>query len=132
MGPLAESKMMSPSELNTFNGQVDDRKFFYLYENVIMKNKSDEEKADNLVTYPTRKAFDFYFDSFTIDNTPTVTDKRLSVEKRLILDRFASKKDTALVKSDAVAMKYERGNVRTFIEKDDRAYRDAGFNEESK
>ena len=67
--------MMPSGELNTFNGQGDAHKFFFSYENVIMKNKSNKEKADNLVTYQTGKASDFYFDNFTIYNAPTATAK---------------------------------------------------------
>ena len=44
--------MASPSDLKYhFSGKEDAKKFFYVYENVVMKNKTEEEKADSLVAY---------------------------------------------------------------------------------
>ena len=61
--------MASPSELKYhFNGKEDAKKFFYVYENVIMKNKIEEERADSLVACLDVKAFEYYFDNFTEDN----------------------------------------------------------------
>ena len=44
--------MASPSELRYhFNGKVDAKKFFCVHENVVIKNKTEEEEADSLVAY---------------------------------------------------------------------------------
>ena len=44
--------MVPPSELKYhFNGKKDAKKFFYVSENVVMKSKTEEEKADSLVAY---------------------------------------------------------------------------------
>lgn len=61
--------MASPSELKYhFNGAEDAKKIFYAYENVVMKAKTEDEKADSPVAYLDGEAFEYHFDSFTEDN----------------------------------------------------------------
>ena len=108
--------MTSSSDLNTYNEKGDAQKFFCLYENVIMKHKSYEGKGNNLLTNLTAKAFDYYCDSFTIDNGSTATEKDYPATKRLILERFAPERDTALIMRDTVTMRYQGGEVRVFID----------------
>ena len=86
---------MSPSDLTTFDGKRDARKFSFLYENMIIKNKADEEKADNLGTNLFGRAFDYYFDNFTANNATTPTAMDYVLTKRLILYRFSPIGDTA-------------------------------------
>ena len=66
-------KMTSLCEHNAFNREGNVPKLLYLYENVILKNKSDEVKADNLVTYLSGKAFDYYLHNFTVEYAPSLT-----------------------------------------------------------
>ena len=67
--------METLSELIVFKGEEDARKLFYIYENVIVKGLPDTKKAEKIVTYLGREAFDFYFDRFTMDNGPKVEAK---------------------------------------------------------
>ena len=63
--------MASSSELKChFSGKEDPKKFFYVYENVVMKTKAEEEKADSLVPYLDVEDFEYYFDNLTEDNAP--------------------------------------------------------------
>ena len=56
--------MVSLSEVKYhFNGKKDAKKFFYVYENVVMKNKIEKGKADSLVTYLYGEAFKYYFEN---------------------------------------------------------------------
>ena len=49
----------STSELKYhFNRKEGAKKFFYLYENLVMKNKTEEEKADSMVAYLDGEAFE--------------------------------------------------------------------------
>ena len=41
-----------------------------MYENVVMENKSEEEKADILGAYLDGEAFEYYFDNLTEDKAP--------------------------------------------------------------
>ncbi len=67
--------MAPPSEQLTFNGDTDARKFFYVYENVVQKDASPVEKAERVVQHLTEKAFDFYYDKFVRDDSPTPESK---------------------------------------------------------
>ena len=57
--------MASPSELKYhFNVKEDAKKFFYVHENVVLKNKIEKEKADSLVACLDGEAFEFLFRQF--------------------------------------------------------------------
>ena len=61
----------STSELKYhFSRKEDAKKFFYVYENVVMKTKTEEEKAYSLVAYLDGEAFEYYIHNFTEDNAP--------------------------------------------------------------
>ena len=62
---------MATSELKMFSGEEDALKFFYVFENVDMRGKSDEENAVELVACLSGEAFQFYYENFTYDNGPT-------------------------------------------------------------
>ncbi len=63
--------MEVPGELKcVFDGKEDAKEFFYVYQNVVMKGKAEEEKADKLVAFLKADAFYYYFDYFTEDNAP--------------------------------------------------------------
>ena len=63
--------MRAPRELTLFSGKGDARKLFYVFENVIMKGASDEDKAEKVVAYLQGEAFDFYFERFTNEDSLT-------------------------------------------------------------
>ena len=77
--------MNTLSELTTFKGNEDARKFFYLYRNVVTKNLPDSEWAEKLVAYLSRAAFNFYFDWFTLDIAPTEEAKGYGLVKKVML-----------------------------------------------
>ena len=62
--------MDTPNKLMIFNGNEDVRKFFCVYENVVIKGLPDKEKAEKIVAYLAGAAFDFNSDRFTTDNGP--------------------------------------------------------------
>ncbi len=68
-------EMNTPSEMITFKGSEDARKFFYFYENVVTKCLPDSERAEKIAAYLSEAAFDFYFDRFTLDNAPNEETK---------------------------------------------------------
>ena len=68
--------MASPSEHKYhFNGKEDAKNFFYVYENVVMKNKIEEEEADSLIAYLDGEAFEYYFGNFTEHNAPNEKER---------------------------------------------------------
>ncbi len=68
--------MESPRDLKfQFDGKEDPKKFFCIHDNVQMKGKMDEEKADRLVAHLNAEAFEYYFDNFTDENAPTEETK---------------------------------------------------------
>ena len=49
----------------------DVKKFFFFFENVAMRGKSDEEKALELLAHLEGEAFDFYYETFAEDRALT-------------------------------------------------------------
>ncbi len=82
--------MNTPSELIAFKGTRDARKFFYLYEKVVMKSLPESERADQIVAYLSGAAFDFYLDRFTIDNAPTEEAKDYVIVKKVMIEKFST------------------------------------------
>ena len=125
--------MTSPSELKYhFNGKEDAKKFFYLYENVVMKNKTEEKKADSLVAYLDGEAFEYYFDNFTEDNPPNEEARSFQKRKTALLEKFSTKKTEAEVMKEAVNLEYKGGNVKEFFVKASKLYKEAKFNDQAK
>ena len=49
-----------------------------------------------------------------------------------MISRFSPRKPQAVLMRDAVNLRYDSGDIKLFIEKADRAYREAVFNDDSK
>ena len=105
--------MASLSELKYhFSGKEDAKKFFYVYENVVMKTKTEEEEADSLVAYLDGVAFEYYFDNFAEDKAPNEEARSFQNVKSALLEKFCTKKTEAEVKKEAVKLVYKGGNVK--------------------
>ena len=125
--------MVSPSELKYhFNGKEDSKKFFYAYENFVMKNKTEEEKADILVAYLDGVAFEHYFDNFTEENAPNEEARSFQKVKEALLEKFSTKKTDAEVMKEAVNLVYKESNVKEFFLKATKFYKEAKFNDQAK
>ena len=84
--------MASFSELKYhLNGKEDAKKFFYVYKNVVMKNKTEKEEADILVAYLDGEAFEYYFDNFTEDNALNEEARSFQKVKAALLEKFSTK-----------------------------------------
>ena len=123
----------SPSEMKYhFNGKKDAKKFFCVYENIVMKTITEEEKADSLVAYLDGEAFEYYFDNFTEDNSPNEEARSFQKAKAALLEKFSTKKTEAEVMKEAVNLVYKGGNVKEFFVKASKLYKEAKFNEQAK
>ena len=124
--------MTSPSEISQFNESGDARKFFFLFENILLKEESNAERVVKLVMILTRSAFDFYFKYFTFDNRPTENAEKYTQVKEAIISQFSPKKPQAVMMREAVHLRYDGGDFKLFIEEAERAYCAAEFNNEFK
>ena len=82
--------MDTPSELMIFNGNEGTRQFFDLYQNVVTKVLADKEKAEEIVAFLAGTAFDFCFDRFTMENSPTDEAKACGKVKGAMLVSIAN------------------------------------------
>ena len=75
------------------------------------------------------QAFDFYFDMFTHVDGLTEDAKEYGKVKKAMIGRFSPKKPQAILMKEAVSLRYQGGDLKRFIEENDRCYRKANFND---
>ena len=63
----ADANMQAGSNTVTCEGEGDVMKFLFVYENVIMRRKSNEEKACQLLCHLIDSEFNFYFATYSQD-----------------------------------------------------------------
>ena len=80
----------------------------------------DEEKAENIFGYFKGEAFDFYFEQFTDENTPTEEYQAFQLVKEKILKKYTTKKTDAEILREAAALKYKGWDTKVFIMKADK------------
>ena len=125
--------MASPSELKYHsNGKEDAKKFFYVFENVGMKNKTEEQKADSLVAYLDGETFECYFNNFTEDNPPNEEARSFQKVKAALLEKFSTKKTETEVMKEAANLVYKGTNVKEFFVNANKLYKEAEFNDQAK
>ncbi len=115
-----------------FDGKEDAKKFLYVYENVVKKGKTEDEKADKLVDFLKADAFNYYFYYFTEDNAPTEEAKSFQLVKKAMLEKFSTKKTDAETMREALNLRYVGENIKEFIFKAGKLYKEANFSEELK
>ena len=117
--------MNTPSELTTFKGSEDARKFFYLYENVVTNSLPDSERAEKIVAYQSDAAFDFYFDRFNQDNAPTEEAKDYGLVKKVMLEKFSTQNRESEIMREAMTLQYDGGDIPTFLSRAEKVYNQA-------
>ena len=83
-----------------------------MYENVVMKNKYEEERADSLVAYLDGEAFEYYFDNFTGDEYPYLEARLFQRVKVALLEKFCTKKAKLEVMKEAVNLLYKGDSAK--------------------
>ena len=67
------------------DGNEDAKKFFYVYENMMMKRKTDGKKANKLVAFLKADTFDYFIDYFTEGSPPSKRAKSFQPGKKPLL-----------------------------------------------
>ncbi len=124
--------MSTSCELTTFKSDEDARRFFYLYKNVVSKNVPDSERAEKIMAYLSGVAFDFYFDRFTLDNAPTDAAKDYGAMKKVVLEKFSIQRAESEIMRDALTIRYDGGDIPSFLSKADKVYIQAKVGENVK
>ena len=117
--------MNTPSKLTTFKGSEYARTFFYLYENVVTKILPDSERVEKIVAFLSEAAVDFCFDRFTLDNAPTEEAKDYGLVKMVMLEKFTTLKTDSKIMREALTLRYDRGDILSFLSRADKAYNQA-------
>lgn len=73
-----------------FSGSEYAVKFFYVFKNVAMKRKKEEDMAEKVVAYLKEDAFDYYFQQFIIGDKPTGEVADFKVVKNKTIEKIST------------------------------------------
>ena len=71
-----------------FNGTTNVAKFFFVYEQAVMRTATPKERAAELLSYLDGAAFDFYYDVFAKDGDLTEGAKDFNAVKKPFFEHF--------------------------------------------
>ncbi len=124
--------MNTPSGLTKFKGSEDARKFFYVYENVVIKSLLDSARAEEIVAYLSDAALHFYFDRFNLDNAPTEEAKDYGCVEKVVLEKFSTQKTKSEIMREAFIRQYDGEDIPTSLSRADKVYNHAKVGENVK
>ncbi len=84
------------------------------------------------MAYLSEVAFDFHFDRFTLDRAPTGEVKDYEIVKKVMLEKFSAQKTEFEVMREALTLRYDRGDIPTFMSRADKIYNQAKVGENVK
>ena len=118
----------------SFDGDknADVRRFLFTYENVVMREKDDNEKALSIVCFLAKDAFDLYYERFTTNDVLKDEAHDYEVVKAWLLDEYQKKIALEECIQNAVNARLDGENLTESLNYLDRCYQQAGFNEEAK
>lgn len=119
---------------NTFDGSpsANIHKFFFYFEQVVMRGKPEEEKAVSLLSFLEGDAFDLYYDSFAKDGEPLDSAKDYSAVKKLFLENYGPRQEPQDDIRRAMNVRLDSKDIPNSLQTMDRLFEKAGFNEEAK
>ena len=84
------------------------------------KSLPDSQRAEKIVAYLSDWTFDFYFDCFTLDKSPTEEANDYGLVKTVILVKFSAQKTESEVMREAFTFRYEGEDLPTSLSSADR------------
>ena len=122
-----------PSRL-VFDGKndADVAKFFFVYEHIVMRSKSDEDKAGELLCYLQRDAFEFYYNTYNRNGKLTDSAGDYQAVKKAIIDRFESVTRPEEHIRRAVSSRHNQRDLLGLLNEMGRCFDKAAFNAEVK
>ena len=110
----------------------DVKKFFFFFENVAMRGKSDEEKALELLAHLEGEAFDFYYETFAKDGALTEEAMNYALVKKAFFDRFGVKTEPSDDIRSAINAVLDPEDLLGSLKTMDHLFEKASFNGEAK
>ena len=114
------------------NNEADAAKFFFVYENVVMRGKSDEDKAGKLLCYLQGEAFDYYYETYRQDGGLNETASDYRAVKKALHGRFGSVPKPEENIWLAVASRFDGNDLLASLHEMDPRFEKASFNTEAK
>ena len=105
----------------TFSGASDDpfdvKKFIFYFDNVLMKEKNDKGKAEDLLPLLYGPAFDFYYSLFAADDTLTAESMDYAAARKAFFDKLQPQEDPEVATRSAVDLWLKDDDVISFVKK---------------
>lgn len=120
------------STKRTFDGTSDVKIFFFYFENVAMRGKSDADKAYELLAFLDKDAFEFYYSKFTSGGALIEQAQDYKTVKAAFMEKYEAKEDPGTIMQSALEARLDMGELDVSLRKLDELYVKANFNEEAK
>ena len=107
----------------------DVKKFFFYFNNVLMKEKRDQKKAKELLPFLDGLDFEFYYSRFAANDTLTAEAMNYTAVKRAFFDKFQLQEDHEVAIRLAIDLRLQDDDVMSFVKKAESLYSAADFND---
>ena len=121
----------NPVTYDGSNGS-DVSKFLFVYDNIIMRGKADEEKAGAILCPLEGAAFDYYYDKYSHNGSLTEAASDCDGVKSALSDRFTETPRPEENIQKAMICRLDGRNLLASMVEIDKLYKKAGFNDEAK
>ena len=118
----------------TYDGSngADVSKFLFVYDNIIMRGKSDKEKAAAILCHVEGAAFDYYYDTYSHSGSLTEAASNWDGVKSALPDCFTKSPRPEANIQKAMSCRLDGENLLASMDEMKKLYRRAGFNNEAK
>ena len=106
--------------------------FLFVYENIIMHSKTDEEKAGSILCHLEGSAFGYYYDTYSHNGSLTEAVSDWDGVKSALSDRFMETPRPEENIQKAMSCQLDIRNLLVSMDEIDKLYKKAGFSDEAK
>ena len=124
--------MQSGSTTVAYDGEGDVMKFLFVYENIIMRRKWNEEKASQVLCHLIDSAFDVYYATYSQDGVLVEAVSDWTAFRASLIGRFAVEERPEKDFQRAITGRLDEQNYELSLVGMDRTFNKAGFNDEAK
>ena len=128
----ADSSAGPKPDIYEGSNEFDVSKFLFVYKNIIMRGKSDEEKAGAILCHLDGAAHDYYYDTYSHNGNLTEATSDWDSVKKALADRFLVTARPEENIQKAMSCRQNAGSLLTSMDGMDKLYSKAGFNDEAK
>ncbi|MEM9438463.1 MAG: hypothetical protein AAGA15_15645, partial [Pseudomonadota bacterium] len=100
-----------------YDGTSDVKRFFFYFDNVAMRGKSDADKGVELLAFLDKEAIQFYYEKFTRDGELTDEAMDYAKVKAAFIENYEAKEDPGTIMQSALEARLSTKNLGVSLRK---------------